>query len=224
MKKVQNQHHERISNERYACIFRNLAKFDKQKQLPTGRCSVPLIRAALYRARFNMNKNRKKNSNRLLFLTATLVSNLSLSHLSSSLIILFNGLKQAGKYRESILNGLWSYQLLNIKSEQKFNQWLCNQSYCSICNFFIDNKSTKNKSNEISPIRYLLKSEISYDTSDNSNELLQCSLCHVCVHRDCYESVCLALNVQINDEYDPWLCQRCILQKQVNRCLLVFFS
>ena len=78
MKNVQNQHHERISNERYARIFRNLAKFDKQKQLPTCQCSVPLIRAALYRAQFKMNKNQKKNTKRLLFLTASLVSNLSL--------------------------------------------------------------------------------------------------------------------------------------------------
>ena len=131
--------------------------------------------------------------------------------------MLFNGLKQAGKYRESILNGLWNHQLLNMKFEQKFNQWLCKQSsYCSICYFFIDYKSNKNNSNKISSIRYLLMSEVDNNTSDNSNELLQCLICRICVHRDCYERLCLALNVQINDEYDPWLCQRCILKKQVN--------
>ncbi|CAF0895237.1 unnamed protein product [Rotaria sordida] len=223
VEQLQHRHHKRISDERYACIFRNLAKFDKQKQLSISQYSVPLIRAALYRGQFKMNKNLTKNSKKLLCLTANLVSNLSFSLSNFSFSIFFNGLKQAGKYREHILNGLWNYQLLNIKFEQLFNQWLCNQSsYCSICYFFIANKSNKNDLNESSSsssIRYLLKSEVFYNISDNLNELLQCSMCHINVHRDCYESICLALNVDINDEYDQWLCQRCTLKKQISNTI-----
>ncbi|CAF4514474.1 unnamed protein product, partial [Rotaria sp. Silwood2] len=213
---LQHHHHKRVSDERYACIFRNLAKFDKQKQLSISQYSVPLIRAALYRAKFKMNKNPVKNSKKLLCLTARLVSNFS-----CSFPIFFNGLKQAGKYREHILNGLWNYQLLNIKFEQLFNQWLYNQSsYCSICYFVNTNKSNKNVLNESSsPIRSLLKSEVFYSTSNNSNELLQCSMCHISVHRDCYESICLALNVDINDKYDQWLCQRCTLKNQISNTI-----
>ncbi|CAF1330441.1 unnamed protein product [Rotaria sordida] len=222
VEQLQHRHHKRISDERYACIFRNLAKFDKQKQLSISQYSVPLIRAALYRAQFKMNKNLTKNSKKLLCLTANLVSNLSFSLSNFSFSIFFNGLKQAGKYREHILNGLWNYQLLNIKFEQLFNQWLCNQSsHCSICYFFIANKSNKNDLNEpsSSSVRYLLKSEVFYNISDNLNELLQCSMCHINVHRDCYESICLALNVDINDEYDQWLCQRCTLKKQISNTI-----
>jgi hypothetical protein len=162
-----------------------------------------------------MNKNPKKNSSKLLCLTAALTSNLSLS--SSLPSICFNGLKQSGKYRENILNDLWNYQLLNIKSEQAFNRWLCHQSsYCSICNFFTTNKDNINNSS--SSFRCLLMSEVFYNSSqDNSNELLQCSMCHISVHRDCYESICLALNADINDEYDQWMCQRCAMTRQVNR-------
>jgi hypothetical protein len=205
----QIQHHEHISDERYACIFRNLAKFDKQKQLSTSEYRIPIIRAALCRAQFKLKKNSKKNSNRLLCLTANLASKFFSS--SSFLPIFFNGLKQSGKYRENILNGLWNYQLLNMKSEQLFNQWLSNQSsYCSICYFF---KANKNNLNQSSSIRSLLTSEIFPNTSD---ELLQCSSCYINVHRDCYESVCLAINAEIFDEDDRWLCQRCVMRKQVS--------
>jgi hypothetical protein len=63
--------------------------------------SVPLIRAALGRAQFQLNKSQKKNCNKLLCLTASLLSNLSAFSFN-----IFNCLKQAGKYRENILNGL----------------------------------------------------------------------------------------------------------------------
>ncbi|CAF3671403.1 unnamed protein product [Rotaria sp. Silwood1] len=211
----QHYHHKRISDERYVCIFRNLAKFDKQKQLSINQYSIPLIRAALYRAKFKINKNSTKNSKKLLCLTSNLISNYSYSILSSSYLIFFNGLKQAGKYREYILNGLWNYQLLNINFEQLFNQWLSNQSSnCSIC-YFID----KNNLNKLSSIRSLLKSEVYYNTLNNSNELLQCSICHICVHQDCYECICLALNVDINNEYDQWLCQRCTLKNKISNTI-----
>ncbi|CAF3817635.1 unnamed protein product [Rotaria magnacalcarata] len=100
------------------------AKFDEQKQFSMSRqYSGPLIRAALSRSQFELNKSQKKNCNKLLCLTASLVSNLSTFSFN-----IFKYLKQTGKYRENILNGLWNYHLLNIKPEQTFNQWLCKQS------------------------------------------------------------------------------------------------
>jgi hypothetical protein len=173
-----------------------------------------LIRAALCRAQFKLNKNPIKNSNKLLCLTANLASRFSFSSSSSPppLSISFNGLKQAGKYREHILHGLWNYQLLNIKSQQTFNQ---SSSSCSICYFFQANKNHGNQSSA-SSVRSLLISEI----SEYSNELLQCSSCHISVHRECYESVCLAINAEISEENDRWLCQQCALKKQVKRIFL----
>ncbi|CAF3483655.1 unnamed protein product [Adineta steineri] len=214
---IQYYHHEHIADERYACIFRNLAKFDKQKHLKTYQCTIPLIRAALYRAQFKMNKNQKKNSTKLLCLTAAVTTKLSFSYSSAYSPIYFNGLKQSGKYRENILNGLWNYQLLNHKSEQVYNRWLCNQSSsssCSICYFFNINKNNRKDS---LLFRSLLMSEAFYTNyENNSNELLQCSMCNISVHRDCYESICLAINADINDEYDQWLCQRCTLKIQTS--------
>jgi hypothetical protein len=205
----QIQHQEHVSDERYACIYRNLAKFDKQKQLSTYEYPTPVIRAALCRAQFKKNKNLRKNSNKLLCLTANLVSNLSFS----SFPIFFNGLKQAGKYRENLLHGLWNYQLFDLQSEQRFNQWLSHQSSssCSVCYFFQANQIQSSLS-----IRSFLISEVSYPTIEHSNELLQCSLCHISVHRQCYESICLAMNAEICEEDEPWLCQRCAVKNQVN--------
>ncbi|UJR14914.1 hypothetical protein I4U23_001897 [Adineta vaga] len=213
---VKQVHHNHISDERYACIFRNLAKFDKQNQLSVSDYPNPLIRAALCRAQFKMNKNQEKNSKKLLCLTAKLA--LKLAFCSSSSPILFNGLKQSGKYRENILNGLWNYQLLNTKSEQEFNQWLTKQSsYCSICFFFIANKTPTNDLSSLSSFRHLLMLEISDNIyQDNTNELLECSMCHISVHRDCYEYLCLALNADINNEYESWLCQRCSMKVQIS--------
>jgi len=140
---------------------------------------------------------------KLLCLTGNLALNLSSS---LSIPIFFNGLKQSNKYRETILNGLWNYQLLNKKSEQLFNQWLSN---CSIC--YIFNSNNKYENDSILSIRHLLM----LDKLNISNDIFQCNDCHVIVHQDCYENLCLALNVQINDQYDQWYCQRCILQRQV---------
>jgi hypothetical protein len=53
--------------------------------------------------------------------------------------------------------------------------------------------------------------------STMSNDLLLCTSCHISVHRECYENICLALNVQINNQYNRWYCQRCHLKRQVNR-------
>jgi len=217
-KHLQYYHHERISHERYACIFRNLAKFDKLKQLSISQYPNSLIRAALCRAQFKLNKNRKRNSMKLLCLTANIAFNLS----SLFNPIVFNGLKQSNKYRENILNGLWNHQLLNKNSEQIFNQWLCSQiSNCAICYLFTSNKY---QNESLLSIRHLFMLDKLNNKSNISNDLLRCTACHVSVHEECYDNVCLALNAKINDDYDQWYCQRCTLKRQVikNVFLLIF--
>lgn len=205
---LQIDHQERISNERYACIFRNLAKFDKMKQLSILKYPNPHIRAALSRALFKLNKNSKKNSFKLLCLTANLAWNLSTIKFPT---ISFNGLKQSNKYRESILNGLWNYQLLNNQCEQLFNQSL---KICSICSLFNSNKKFENDS------RLKLRCLLMLDKRKFSKHFLQCYDCHVRVHEECYEYLCLALNIQINDQYEQWICQRCSLRREVS---FIFF-
>ena len=181
-------------------------------------CPNSLVRAALCRAQFKMDKNREKNSMKLLCLTANLIFK---RHYSSYSPIFFNGLKQSGKYREDILDGLWNYQIVNSTMEETFNQWLTKQSSsCSICSFFTSNKTLANNFSSPSTVRSLLLSEIcDSNHQDTSNELLQCSMCHISVHRDCYENLCLALNADINNEYEPWLCQRCSVKFQVRHSL-----
>ncbi|CAM4802777.1 unnamed protein product [Rotaria magnacalcarata] len=203
-KQPQYDHHQQVSNERYACIFRSLAKFDKLKQLSSSEYPDALIRAALCRAQLKLNRSRKKNSTRLLCLTA----HLALNSPSLPAPILFNGLKQSHKYRETILNGLWNYQSLNIKSEQAFNQW---SSSCAVCCLFNANKF---QNESISRMRNLLMLDKLNNKSNVSNDLLKCSTCYVSVHRECYEIVCLALNVPIKIEYKQWYCQRCTVKRE----------
>lgn len=206
---VQRNHQQRISDERYACIYRNLAKFDKQKQLPISEYSNSLIRAAIYRARFKLNKNKQKDSMRLLCITAVKAFNLS----SLSAPILFHGLIKSNKYRENLLNGLWSYQSRNLKSEQAFNQWLSNRiCNCAICYLFNANKYDNESS--VSTQHLFMLDEIN-NKIIMSNDMLKCSHCYVSVHRECYENLCLALNVKIHDKYVPWYCQRCSLENEV---------
>ena len=193
------EHHERIANERYACIFRNLAKFDKQNGENVEKYRIPLIRAAFDRAEFKMQKNREKNSTKLLCLTARLAS-----CLPSTSLQMFSGLKHSGKYREEILKDLWNFQNFDLQTERNFNRWLSNTfSSCSICSF-IDAADQ--------PWRLV---------DVRSDELLECSTCQIRVHRVCYENLCLAMNVQINDDDDDetWHCQRCSIKEQVDdRC------
>lgn len=137
------------------------------------------------------------------------MANLVYKSPSLSTPILFQGLKQSNKYRENILNGLWNYQLLNKTVEQAFNQWL---SKCAICYLFNANKL---KTESLIEIRNLLMLDEYKNKSNISNDLLKCNSCYVRVHRECYETICLALNVQITDIFDQWCCQRCILRKQV---------
>ena len=201
---LQQNHHERVANDRYGCIFRNLAKFDKQKQVSIACCPTPLVRAALSRAKFKMEKNPTKNSNKLLCLTARLLANLPTPPLLDS----FYGLKQSGKYREHLLNGLWNYQSLDLKSVQAFNHWFSSHlSPCAICSLLVRSQSS-------ALLYQLLGAEKPERQASVAEELLQCSMCHVSVHRQCYEDVCLAMNVPIDEEYSPWLCQRCILKEQ----------
>ncbi|UJR31768.1 hypothetical protein I4U23_019246 [Adineta vaga] len=207
-KHLQYSHHQRISNKRYACIFRNLAKFDKRKQLSVSQYPTPLIRAALCRAQFKLNKNRDKNATKLLCLTATTVFNLP----SLSFPTVFNGLKQANKYRENILNGLWNYQILNKKSEQLFNQWIKHRiSICAICYLFTANQDENQSSISIP---YLFPFG---EVNQMSNKLLECHDCHVIVHQHCYIYLCLALNATISDEDEPWYCQRCHLKREFSQ-------
>ena len=210
---LQRDHHARVSDERYACIFRNLAKFDKQKQLLTRSCSVPIVRAALSRAQFKMNKNPDSKSTRLLCLTACRASTLP----SLSLLVSLNGVQQSSKYREQILDGLWNYQRLNTKTERIFNRWLAAQApHCSICYLFTANKSTRKHLDHSPTSLYpLLLSELLDSSSTVSDVSLECSMCHVTVHRQCYESLSLALDASISDDFDSWHCQRCTLRKQV---------
>ncbi|CAF1569933.1 unnamed protein product [Rotaria sp. Silwood1] len=207
-KSSQYYHHEQISAARYACIFRNLAKFDKLKQLSIFEYPNPLIRVALCRAQYKLKKNKNKNSIKLLCLTANLVLNIS----SLTNLIIFNGLEKANKYRENILNGLWNYQIINKKIEKFFNQWLTYRiSNCSICYLFIANK---HDNESLLTIKHLLMLNNLNNKFNISNDLLKCNICHVSVHRECYEIICLALNVDINDNYDQWYCQRCTLQRE----------
>lgn len=155
----------------------------------------PLIRAALDRADVQMQKNPSKNSKKLLCLTARLVSTLS-----STSLHLFYGLKHSGKYREAMLENLWNYHAFDLRTEQTFNRWLQTRfSPCAICSLFASIEQ---------PWKLF---------SNDADEILQCSTCHVHVHRQCYENVCLAMNVQIDEEYQPWICQRCLIREQVKR-------
>ena len=203
----QIQHQEHVRDERYTCIFRNLAKFDKQKDYALYNNYPPLIRVALCRYEFKKRKGTtSKNSLKLLCLTANLVS----QQTYSSYPMIFNGLKQSGKYREQLLDGLWNYQLRNFNVEQRFNQWISQEYSCSICYFFQKNKySTGWKS--CSVFSDLL-------CTNETNEILSCSQCCLTVHRTCYENLCLAINVDINQETQPWLCQRCLTQTIDDRC------
>jgi len=129
----------------------------------------------------------------------------------------FYGLKQSHKYREEILHGLWNYQILNHSIERVFNQWL---NQCAICYLFYSNDQQFENESVLS-FRHLWIFE---RYNRKSNELLQCNDCHVCVHRECYDNLSLALNVQILDCYERWFCQRCNLKKQVSKIYLSVLS
>ena len=206
-------HQQRIVDERYTCIFRNLAKFDRLKQLSIADYPNPHIRAALCRAQFKYKKNPTKNSMKLLCLSARLASNLS-----SSNSIFFSGLKQANKYRENLLENLWNYQLPNEQTERTFNQWFANRySSCAICSLILSSNNNRSENEIFASIRHLLSWKIPSD-KNSSTAFLQCHQCAVRIHQECYVNLCLALNVQIEDQdREEWFCQRCVLRRQVRR-------
>lgn len=209
---IHHRYQQRISDERYACIFRNLAKFDRLKQLSVSDYPNSHIRAALCRAEFKLNKNPTKNSMKLLCLSARLARNILST--SSSTPMLFSGLKQANKYREVLLQNLWNYQLLNEQTEQRFNQWLADRlSPCAICYLFLS--SNKSENEIFFSIRHLFSFK-TYSDKHSLNHFFQCQQCAVRIHQECYVNMCLALNVQIeNHNEEDWLCQRCVMQRQV---------
>ena len=161
-----------------------------------------------------MKLNKNSKSLKLLCLTAKLVMNVSLQ---STKLNLFHGLKQSNKYREELLHGLWNYQILNSQSEQDFNHWLSTRiSPCAICYLF--NSNNKYNSHLFLSIRHLLN----FDQLNTKShyQLVQCEDCFVTVHEDCYENLCLALNIQIKETNQSWLCQRCILQRESSMKIL----
>lgn len=214
----QYAHQQRIADERYACIFRNLAKFDRLKQLSVMEYPNSHIRAALNRAQFKLNKNSKKNSMKLLCRTAGLAREILPTY--SSTPMFFSGLKQANKYRENLLENLWNYQLLNEQTQRRFNQWFTDRlSSCAICYLFLS--SNKSENEIFFSLRHLFSFK-TYSDKHSWNNFFQCHQCAVRIHQECYVNMCLALNVQIeNDNDDEWLCQRCVLQRQVRRLPMI---
>jgi len=193
-KSIQLIHQETISDERYSCIYRDLAQFDKQNPMFISKYSQPLIRAALSRADFKTNN--------LLNISARLTLNLS----SIPHRILFHGFKQSNIYQEYLLDGLWHYQKRNFPIEQLFNQQL---NSCAICYLF----NSKN-------VRFHCHL---FNIKQISHEILQCFDCQICVHQDCYENLCLLFNIKMNENHEKWFCQRCSLKSPNDHCTACLF-
>lgn len=201
---IQQQHQQRISDERYSSIFRNLVHFDKQNKSLIHRYPVPLVRAAIGRVLFKIQTNRRRT------LLSIVGKKLSATSINGSDSKFFYGLKHAANYRHEILNGLWNFQSSDLVAERSINQYLTSQNLpCSICYLLSSNKIKENLLH-ISPF---IIDQICSDSRQKDDEILQCAQCSVSVHRLCYDNVCVAMNVQLDkDEYEPWLCQRCSLR------------
>ncbi|CAF0730238.1 unnamed protein product [Didymodactylos carnosus] len=227
------QHQQTVSNERYLKIFTCLSKYDKQQQFDYSLAtkinslySVPLLRSALSRSKSKL----KTQNNTLLSLTSNIVekyqSKLEYDLFSSiKPLWLFNGLKQAGKYREQILCELWQFN--NVKydfdKEKSFNQWLSLKApHCSICQLFTMNKDNES---DIEQEQEFLVNDVVFHlfnkqvpTTSASPKLLiltQCQKCKIVVHQTCYRNICMLNNnsTNLSDEetnnQQQWLCQRC---------------
>ncbi|CAF0775818.1 unnamed protein product, partial [Didymodactylos carnosus] len=240
------QHQQIISNERYLKIFTCLSKYDKQQHFDVSSTtrtnslfSVPLLRAALFRSKLKL----KTQNNTLLNLTSNIIEKYQSKleyNLSSSNkpLWLFNGLKQAGKYREQILSGLWQFNNMNIDfdKEKLFNQWLSLKlPYCSICQLFTMNKDNESDiEREQEPlvndvIFHLFNKQVpTTPTTPNPLILTQCQKCKIVVHQTCYANIC-KLNNNLTNIFDEqtnneqqWLCQRC--KQQTNEVSSVLLS
>ena len=208
---LQCRHHEQVSRERYACIFRNLLEYDKQE--PPLADSIPLIRAALVRARLEFDTNPKANTRQLLYLAASIVWRLPHS-LLATFPHTFLGLEQSGQYRQASLHNLWNYQSADASCEQRFNLWLSNhRSSCSICYLLTANKHDNEQFSSAQSLVFLLTGKAA--STSTSTQTLTCTRCQTSVHRECYDNVCSALDVDPSDQCHPWLCQRCTWQERV---------
>ena len=210
-KSLQHDHHQRITDERYACIFHNLAKFDKEKSPLSTRDPHPLLRAALNRVESTTDNRPNSDPRKLLSITADLTS----SVVSPLNVSMFYGLQQADTYRETMLSGLWQYQPVDQYLETLFNRWLTSRSpHCAICYLLTTNQSERQS---VLPLHSVLFFKESRRKASPSTDLLTCSQCQIRVHRECYESTCLILNVKNDDQPNPWYCQRCRLRRQVRQ-------
>ena len=181
-----------------------------REQLPSDG-SIPLIRAALTRARFKLENDQKGNTRQLLCLAASGAWRLP-SSLLASFSHTFLGLEQSGQYRQTSLHNLWNYQSVNTSVEQKFNLWLStHRSPCAICYLFTANKNDHEPFSSVQSLAFLLTGE----TTSKSTDTLTCTRCQTSVHRECYDNVCSTLNVEISNQFKPWLCQRCTSQERV---------
>lgn len=207
----QIEYQQHITNQRYSKIFRDLIKYDKEKQIIPFEATHPLVRAALHRIIF---KTKKHNNNLLSLVTKLLVKQTKIPYYWP-----LYGLKQALHYQETMLHGLWHFNEFNRAAEQNFNRWLIqNHSSCAICYMFVANQ------NEIvsqTTVYGLLFEHNKKKKTSLNDDFLQCCSCYVQVHRLCFEAICLALNVVITQQpCDKWFCQRCDLKIQVNFHLL----
>jgi hypothetical protein len=126
---------------------------------------------------------------------------------------IFNGLEYSNDFREQILDGLWNFQSFHQQTEIFFNQWLTNRySSCAICFLFSANHR---KDQSFDVLKYFFFYDENFSSMSTNESFLTCSQCQVRVHRQCYESISLALNVPIVSKSNPWRCQRCFLKAKV---------
>ena len=197
---LQHEHQQRVAAQRYASLFERLAENGAEND----EFVTPLVRAAFLRARTSPQQST------LLCRTAELIEK---NFASVKSFRIFHGLEHSTDVRETSLDGLWNFQSFHATTEMLFNRWLTNQSSpCAICYLFSANQ-WKERSFGILKALFVFDAFI---PATNAS-LLTCSQCRVRVHRQCYESICLALDVPIVSKSNPWFCQRCSLRAKVEK-------